>query len=85
LVLITSGFILATAIYSVKKAAHVRKPAVIAATIVVIQILLGMFVVNSKLQALIVAGHLGTGMILFAMLLLTFIYSYKHWKNTIKL
>ncbi|MFB5600195.1 MAG: heme A synthase [Nitrososphaeraceae archaeon] len=85
LVLITTGFIFTTAIYSLRKTSQEKKPAVSAAIIVVIQILLGMFVVNTKLQAVVVAGHLGTGMILFAMLLLTFIYSYKQWKNNIKL
>ena len=81
LVLITSGFIIATALYSVKKARSVRKTAIIAALIVLVQILMGMIVVNSKLHAVLVAGHLATGMVLFAMLLLTFIYSYKERKN----
>jgi cytochrome c oxidase assembly protein subunit 15 len=81
LVLITSGFIIATAIYSVKKARSVRKTAVIAALIVLVQILMGMIVVNSELHAVLVAGHLATGMVLFAMLLLTFIYSYKERRN----
>ena len=81
LVLITSGFIIVTAIYSIKKAVSVRKTAVIAALIVLIQITMGMTVVNSNLHAVIVAAHLGTGMVLFAMLLLTFIYSYKERKN----
>jgi len=85
LVLITSDFIFTTAVYSLRKPRQIKNPAVIAGIIVVVQILLGMIVVNSKLQAVIVAGHLGTKMILFAMLLLTFIYSYKQWRNDIKI
>ena len=84
LVVIASGFIFATAIYSVKKAKNVRKPAIIAALIVIIQIFIGMFVVDSKLEALLVASHLATGILLFAMLLMTFIYSYKEEKNSIQ-
>ena len=84
LVVIASGFIFATAIYSLKKAKNVRKPAIIAALIVIIQIFIGMFVVDSKLEALLVASHLATGILLFAMLLMTFIYSYKEEKNSIQ-
>ncbi|MGD1838566.1 MAG: COX15/CtaA family protein [Nitrososphaeraceae archaeon] len=83
LVVIASGFIFATAIYSSKKAKNVRKPSIIAAIIVIIQIFIGMFVVNSKLEALLVASHLATGILLFAMLLMTFIFSYKEEKNFI--
>lgn len=83
LVVIASGFIFATAIYSLKKAKNVRKSSIIAAIIVIIQIFIGMFVVNSKLEALLVASHLATGILLFAMLLMTFIFSYKEEKNFI--
>src|SRR5215211_4215517 len=69
LVIITSGFIVTTAI--------------LAAVIVIIQIVLGMIMVYSKLHALLVATHLATGILLFAMLLLTFISSYRERKNSL--
>ncbi|MGH2623752.1 MAG: COX15/CtaA family protein, partial [Sphingobacterium sp.] len=59
------------------------KTAIIAAVIVIIQIILGMIMIYSKLNALIVASHLATGILLFAMLLLTFISSYRERKNSL--
>ena len=85
LVIITAGFIFATAIYAYYHARSVSTPAIIAAIIVVIQIILGMVMVLSKLQPLLVSSHLATGISLFAMLLLTFIFSYKERKNSITL
>ncbi len=75
LVLITGGFIFSTAIYSSIKVKNVQKPAIIASILVLIQIILGMFVVNSKLDAVLVASHLSTGITLFSMTLLTFLFS----------
>ncbi len=83
LVIITSAFIFATAIYAYFNARSVSKPAILAAVIVIIQIVLGMVMVYSKLHALIVASHLATGILLFAMLLLTFISSYRERKNSL--
>jgi cytochrome c oxidase assembly protein subunit 15 len=83
LVIITSGFIFATAIYAYINARSVSTTAIIAAVIVIIQIVLGMIMVYSKLHALLVATHLGTGILLFAMLLLTFISSYRERKNSL--
>ena len=85
LVIITSGFIFATALYAFKKAKSVQKTAIIASILVIIQMILGMILVNSKLLPILVASHLATGMILFAMLLLTFIYSYRESNRTIKI
>ena len=77
LVLITSAFIFTTAIYAYFNARSVSTTAILAAVIVIIQIVLGMVMVYSKLNALLVASHLATGILLFAMLLLTFISSYR--------
>ena len=83
LVLIATGFIFATAIYAYFHARSVSTTAIIAAIIVITQIVLGMVMVTSNLQPLFVASHLATGITLFAMLLLTFIFSYRERKNSI--
>lgn len=83
LVIITSGFIITTAIYAYFNARSVSTTAILAAVIVIIQIVLGMVMVYSKLHALLVATHLATGILLFAMLLLTFISSYRERKNSL--
>ena len=83
LVIITSGLIIATAIYAHIKAKAVSTTAILAAVIVIIQIILGMIMIYSKLNALLVASHLATGILLFAMLLLTFISSYRERKNSL--
>jgi heme A synthase len=83
LVLIATGFIFATAIYAYFHARPVSTTAIIAAIIVITQIVLGMVMVTSNLQPLLVASHLATGITLFAMLLLTFIFSYRERKNSI--
>jgi cytochrome c oxidase assembly protein subunit 15 len=78
---VTAGMILVTAVYATKKAKSVRKTAIVGSIIVSVQILLGMWVVNSKLEALLVATHLSTGVLLFAMTLMTFLSSYRLTKN----
>lgn len=83
LVLIATGFIFATAIYAYFHARSVSTTSIIAAIIVITQIVLGMVMVTSNLQPLLVASHLATGITLFAMLLLTFIFSYRERKNSI--
>jgi cytochrome c oxidase assembly protein subunit 15 len=83
LVIITSGLIIATAIYAHINAKAVSTTAIIAAVIVIIQIFLGMIMIYSKLNALLVASHLATGILLFAMLLLTFISSYRERKSSL--
>lgn len=76
MVVITAGLIYATAIYSwnVKPA---RKTAMIAAIAVSVQIVFGMLVVTLRLEPLHVATHLSTGILLFAMTLMTFLTSYR--------
>ncbi len=68
--------------YAAKKLGIVRKTAIAAGIIVVVQIVLGMFVVNTKLEALLVATHLSTGVFLFALILITFVSSFRLTKVT---
>ena len=82
---ITAGVIFTTAFYSVKKGKKVRKTAVAASVIISVQILLGILVINNKLEALLVATHLSTGVLLFAMTLITFLLSYRIAKGNSRL
>lgn len=77
MVVITAGLIFATAAYSFKRFKPAQKTAIIAAIIIFAQIILGMFVVTTRLEPLLVATHLSTGILLFAMTLMTFLASYK--------
>jgi heme A synthase len=77
LVVITGVFIYATAAYVIKNARITRKYVIASSIIISFQILLGMLVVNTKLQSLIVAIHLSTGVLLFGMTLMTFLSAYK--------
>jgi cytochrome c oxidase assembly protein subunit 15 len=77
MVVIAAGLIYATAAFAVKNATPARKTAALAAIIVSVQILLGMFVVNTHLEPLLVATHLSTGILLFAMTLMTFLTFYR--------
>ena len=77
MVVITAGLIFAAAAYSFKKFKPARKTAIIAAIIISVQILFGMLVVTTRLEPLLVATHLSTGILLFAMTLMTFLASYK--------
>jgi len=77
MVVITASLIYATAAYAAKDARPARKTAIIAAIVVSVQIVLGMLVVNTKLDPLLVATHLSTGILLFAMTLMTFLASYR--------
>ncbi|HYT03199.1 MAG TPA: COX15/CtaA family protein [Candidatus Acidoferrum sp.] len=79
---VTASVIIATASYAAKKLGIVRKTAIAAGIIVVVQIVLGMFVVNTKLEALLVATHLSTGVFLFALILITFVSSFRLTKVT---
>jgi cytochrome c oxidase assembly protein subunit 15 len=77
MVVVTAGLIFATAIYSFKKFKPAQKTAIIAAIVISVQIIIGMLVVYSQLEPLLVATHLSTGILLFAMTLMTFLASYK--------
>jgi heme A synthase len=76
MVVFAAGLIYITTGYSIKHKLAARKTAVTAATMVSVQITLGMFVVSTQLEPLIVASHLSAGMLLFAMVLMTFLSSY---------
>lgn len=77
MVIIAAGLIYATAAYAAKNVRPTRRTAVIAAIVVSVQIVLGMLVVNTNLDSLLVATHLSTGILLFAMILMTFLASYR--------
>jgi cytochrome c oxidase assembly protein subunit 15 len=81
IVVIAAGLIYATAAFAVKNATPARKTALLAAVIVSVQITLGMLVVNTRLEPLLVATHLSTGILLFAMTLMTFLTSYRPAKK----
>ena len=55
-----------------------------AATLVITQITLGALVIDLKLHAVLVAIHLGVGILLFAMVLLTTLFAFKITKSTIE-
>jgi heme A synthase len=75
--IITSAIVIVTAIYAVKKVRAARKLSIVSVIIIIIQIILGMFVVDSKLEPLLVAAHLLTGLLLFATMLTTFLITYR--------
>ncbi len=81
MVVITAGLIVATAAYSARSMKQARKTAVIAAILVSAQIVVGLLVVNTKLDPLVVAAHLSTGISLFAMSLMTFLTAYRLTRN----
>lgn len=55
-----------------------------AATLVITQITLGAIVIDLKLHALLVAIHLGVGILLFSMVLLTTLFAFRISKSTIE-
>ena len=55
-----------------------------ASVLVVTQITLGALVIDLKLHAVLVAIHLGVGVLLFAMVLLTTLFAFRITKSTIK-
>lgn len=81
MVVITAGLIYATAAFAVKNATSARKTAVLAAIVVSVQIVFGFLVVNTQLEPLLVAVHLSTGILLFAMTLMTFLSLYRITKK----
>jgi len=56
----------------------------LAAIFVITQITLGALVIDLKLHALLVAIHLGIGILLFAMVLLTTLFAFRLGKATIQ-
>lgn len=76
----TGLLVIATAAFAVKSK-EAPKPmkiaSLIAAAAVIGQIALGAVVIVERLHAVLVTAHLGLGMVLFSMVLMTFAYSFK--------
>ncbi|NOJ26810.1 MAG: cytochrome oxidase assembly protein [Nitrososphaera sp.] len=76
----TGLLVIATTIFALKSkdAPKAMKIAsIIAAGAVVGQIILGAIVIFERLHAITVTVHLGLGMVLFSMVMMTFVYAYK--------
>lgn len=63
---------------------HIKTTSTLASIFVVTQITLGALVIDLKLHALLVAIHLGIGILLFAMVLLTTLFAFRLGKNSIE-
>ena len=62
----------------------IKVTSTLAAIFVVTQIALGAIVIDLKLHAILVAIHLGIGILLFAMVLLTTLFAFRLDKNTLE-
>jgi heme A synthase len=83
----TGTLVLATAVASWMNKNAGRKikfTSTFAGALVVTQITLGAIVIDLKLHAVLVAIHLGVGILLFAMVLLTTLFAFKISKSTIE-
>lgn len=83
----TGTLVLATAVASWMNKNAGRKikfTSTFAGALVVTQITLGAVVIDLKLHAVLVAIHLGVGILLFAMVLLTTLFAFKISKSTIE-
>jgi cytochrome c oxidase assembly protein subunit 15 len=88
LIAVTTGtLVIATAIGSwINKNAgrKIKFTSTFAATLVVTQITLGALVIDLKLHAVLVAIHLGVGILLFSMVLLTTLFAFRIVKKPIE-
>jgi len=88
LIAVTTGIlVIGTAIGSwINKNADrkIKFTSTFAATLVVTQITLGALVIDLKLHAVLVAIHLGVGILLFSMVLLTALFAFKITKKPIE-
>ena len=83
----TGTLVIATAVASwINKNAgrKIKFTSTFAATLVITQITLGAMVIDLKLHAVLVAIHLGVGILLFAMVLLTTLFAFKITRTTIE-
>lgn len=83
----TGALIIATTVGSwINKNAgrKIRFTSTFAATLVVTQITLGALVIDLKLHAVLVAIHLGVGILLFSMVLLTTLFAFRLAKKPIE-
>jgi len=84
----TGALVIATTIGSwINKNAgrKIKFTSTFAATLVVTQITLGALVIDLKLHAVLVAIHLGVGILLFSMVLLTVLFAFRIAKNRLNL
>ena len=83
----TGTLVVATTVGSwISKNSHwkIRLTSALASVFVVTQITLGAIVIDLKLHAVLVAIHLGIGILLFAMVLLTTLFAFKLGKPSIQ-
>ncbi len=84
----TAGaLIIATAVsswFTKNSTKYIKLTGTLGAVFVVTQITLGALVIDLKLHALLVAIHLGIGILLFAMVLLTTLFAFRLGKATIQ-
>jgi cytochrome c oxidase assembly protein subunit 15 len=82
----TATLVIATAIVSWLKniSRKMKFTSTFAAALVVTQITLGAIVINLKLHAVLVAIHLGVGILLFSMVLLTTLFAFRIAKKPIE-
>lgn len=80
----TGALIIATTVGAwISKESHIkiRVTSALATTFVITQITLGALVIDMKLHAVLVAIHLGIGVLLFAMVLLTTLFAFRMGKQ----
>lgn len=83
----TGALVIATAVGSwINRSSHrkIKFTSTFAATLVVTQITLGALVIDLKLHAVLVAIHLGVGILLFSMVLLTTLFAFRIAKKPIE-
>lgn len=83
----TGALIVATTVAAwLNKESHarIRVTSTFASVLVVTQIVLGALVIDLKLHAVLVAIHLGIGILLFAMILLTTLFAFRMGKPAIQ-
>ena len=84
----TAGaLIIATAVsswFTKNSTKYIKLTGTLGAIFVVTQITLGALVIDLKLHALLVAIHLGIGILLFAMVLMTTLFAFRLGKDTIQ-
>ena len=83
----TGTLIIATAVASwinKNSGRKIKFTSTFAAALVVTQITLGALVIDLKLHAVLVAIHLGVGILLFAMVLLTTLFAFRITKSTLE-
>ena len=64
--------------------AKIRLVSTLASVFVVTQITLGAIVIDTKLHAVLVAVHLGIGILLFAMVLLTVLFAFRMGRHPVQ-